>query len=173
MFFLNSLFHLHRGGRGRHITALVCLKRNWYKMWCNKYKKFEFDRWEIKNTVQEFVFVHYAELDCCYTITSLYKAQPWGCSPGGKWRGASQGLFLYKPGLAVIPTCAKTNNNKKKQHLGHFPQKTHAQHSPRFWPRGKKLRHSLNSNVTTRRRGIHFETLVLCSFYIHFCICMT
>lgn len=51
--------------------------------------------------------------------------------------------------------------------------KSHAQNSPLFWPRGKKLQHSLNSDVTTRRRGIHFETLVICSFNIHFCICMT
>lgn len=89
-------------------------------MWCNKYKKFGSDRWAIKKTVQKFVFVHYTELDCCYTVTSLYKAQPWGCSPDGKWRSASRGhrrLFLHKAGLAVIPTCAK------KQHLGHFPQK--------------------------------------------------
>lgn len=66
-------------------------KRNWYKMWCNKYKKFRFDRWAIKKTVQKFVFVHYTELDCCYTITSLYKAQPWGCSPDGKLRSAARG----------------------------------------------------------------------------------
>lgn len=71
----------------------------------------------------------------------------------------------------------KTNHNKK-QHLGHFPQKKkekekerkekkHAQHSSRFLTeRKKKLQHSLNPDVT-RRRGIHFETLVFLYTFLY------
>lgn len=99
-------------------------KRNWYKMWCNKYKKFRFDRWAIKKTVQKFVFVHYTELDCCYTITSLYKAQPWGCSPDGKLRSAARGhgtFFAQSRADSHSYLCQK--KNRKQQHLGHFPKK--------------------------------------------------
>lgn len=31
-------------------------KGNWYKMWCNKYKKFRFDRWAVKKTVQKVLY---------------------------------------------------------------------------------------------------------------------
>lgn len=156
-------------------------------MWCNKYKKFRFDRWAIKKTVQKFVFVQYTELDCCYTITSLYKAQLWVCSSDGKWKclfGIQRTLFAQSRAGSHSYSFGEKTNQKKATKTAFRPlsykknktkQKTpkHAQHYPRFWPRGKKLQHSLDSDVTTRRRGIHFETLVLCTFYIHFCICLT
>lgn len=140
-------------------------------MWCNKYKKFGSDRWASKNTVQEFVFVHHTGLLLYHYVfiesPALRMFSRWKMKEYLLW------TFPYEARLAVIPTCAKRN----QQHLGHFPQnkqtnkKNAPSNSPCFWLRGKKLQHSLNSDVTTRRRGIHFETLVLCSFNIHFCIC--
>lgn len=89
-------------------------------------------------------------------------------------------FFLHKAELAVIPTRSK--KNKTEQHLGHFPTKnrTKKKNNPKNMPstihvfdREEKVQHSLDSDVTTRRRGIHFETLVLCTFYIHLCIRLT
>lgn len=144
-------------------------KRNWYKMWCNKYKKFGFDRWAIKNTVQKFVFVHYTGLDCCYTITSLYKAQPWRCFSRWKMKKSlsrtPRTSFCTKPGWQSFLLVPK---ERKKQHLGHFPQKkAHAQHPPCFWPRGKKLQHSLNSDVTTKKKRYPFWNTCLMFFLIY------
>lgn len=135
-------------------------------------KHFDLTDERFRNTVQKFVFVHRTGPDCCHTITSLDNSQPLGCFPGGKFKSASHGhrRFLSKAGLAVFPTCAK----RKQHHLGHSAQKLQKTLSTTFLTeREKKLQHSFNSDVTTRRRGIHFETLVLCSFDIHFCICMT
>lgn len=84
-------------------------------------------------------------------------------------------VFLHKAELAVIPTRSK--KNKTEQHLGHFPTKnrTKQNKTPKNMPSTihvfdweEKVQHSLDSDVTTRRRGIHFETLVLCTFLYTF-----
>lgn len=103
-----SLFHLHHCGEETNYCNGVW-KRNWYKMWCHKYKKIGFDRWAIKNTVQKFVFVHYTRLDFFYIKPSLedvLQVENEDVPP------EEVGL-LYEAGLAVISTCAKKTIRNK------------------------------------------------------------
>lgn len=154
-------------------------------MWCNKYKKFRFDRWAIKKTVQEFVFVHYTDWTVVILLHLYIKPSLKGLIQMeneevpledtflllfylffyfflffAQSRAGSHSYLCQKTAFRPLSS-RKTERKKKKD--------KHAQHYPLTARGNKKLQHSLISDVTTRR-GIHFETLVICTFYIHFCM---
>lgn len=115
-----------------------------------------FSRWKMKKCLsgtQDFFFFFFS-----------FFAQSWAGSH-------SYSFQKEQKRTAFRPLSYKKKIEQNKQTNKKTPNTCPALST--FLTKRKKVQHSLDSDVTTRRRGIHFETLVLCTFYIHLCIRLT